>query len=294
MKNRNAIFFTLKLDSQNNTDYYCMLLTALESIYKYSNNITYDIIVYYDFNNLNINTLNINSYSLLNFPDIILINKPWTESIYYDNIPNPNYFYKWLCLEHIIHNYTYEKIIYLDCDIYCLDNIDKIFKNYDKEFYGMYEGYDELKLKLIGTPYAMCSGQFIFQRHILLNIPQLFQQVINKSKYLCDNAERLLDNHPNVTWIKTLMEQYAGHAVLLDNNIPITPINLTDIRFGIGTCDIDITEDQSFIKDATTKIIHYTRKNAAIFVDQKYRNSNLQQEFNSQVINNKLQRHLWE
>lgn len=293
MKNRNAIFFVLKLDINNNTDYYCMLLTALKSIYKYTN-IIYDIIVYYDFNDLNIQRLNINSYSLLDFPGIILINKPWVESKYYDNIPNPNYFYKWLCLEHIVHNYTYEKIIYLDCDIYCLDNINTIFQNYDKEFYGIYEGYDELKLKLIGTPYAMCSGQFIFQRQILLKIPALFEQVMKKSKYLCDNAARLLDNHPNVTWIKTLMEQYAGHSVLLDNNIPITPISLTDIKFGIGTCDVDISGDQILIKNATTKIVHYTRKNASIFVDPKYRNLNLRQEFHSQVINNKLQRHLWE
>ncbi len=65
-------------------------------------------------------------------------------------------------------------------------------------------------------------------------------------------------------------------------------------EYGIGTCDTEIHDQQTLIKNATTKIVHYTKKNASIFVDQKYRNLNLQKEFDSQVANNQLQRNLWE
>ena len=181
-----------------------------------------------------------------------------------------------------------------DCDVIFLDDVSVMFDKYKEVFYGLYEGTSELMGKLIGTKNAMCSGQFFFKRELLLDIPIFFQKIMEKSKHLCDTINTTLDNHKDIPWIKTLMEQYAGHRVLMDYNILINPMHTSDIKFGSTTCDIEVLEnDEIKIINSTTKIIHYTNNNAFIFVPKKYRNEDLNLLFKNNIVNKQLNRPLW-
>ena len=293
MNSDNAIFFTVKANNSDD-EYYCMLMTALESLFTSTKNIKHDIIVFIDSADLQVNEINANGATIGDyFPSVKIIHKNWPESKYLNPIPLPDYFYKWLCLEYMVHNTNYKQIAYFDCDVFFLKDINDIFDCYPENFCGIYENYCDLKNKLIGKYYAMCSGQFIFEREKLINIPNILEKVIEKSNYLCANINKILDNHEKCYFFKTLMEQYAGHRVLLDYNIDITPMHTRDVCFGDGTCDIQIVDSDIEIINCMTRVVHYTRKNAALFVKSKYRNEKLREEFSRQVINNKLTRRLW-
>ena len=255
----------------------------------------FDIIVFYDSENIDFDTINMNNnYIKKMFPNVNYIEKKWPESINYSKIPTPSYFYKWLCMEYMIHNTDYDNIAYFDCDVIFLDDVSVMFDKYKEVFYGLYEGTSELMGKLIGTKNAMCSGQFFFKRELLLDIPIFFQKIMEKSKHLCDTINTTLDNHKDIPWIKTLMEQYAGHRVLMEYNILINPMHTSDIKFGSTTCDIEVLEnDEIKIINSTTKIIHYTNNNAFIFVPKKYRNEDLNLLFKNNIVNKQLNRPLW-
>ena len=106
----NAIFFTVKTN-QKNTDYYCMLMTALDSLFSSTPNLQHDVFVYCDLEDLHPSEININGRNIANsFPSVNIIYKSWPESKNYRPVPSPNYFYKWLCLEHIIHNTRYKNL----------------------------------------------------------------------------------------------------------------------------------------------------------------------------------------
>ncbi len=289
-----AIFFTIKINDINDSQYYCMLLYALETLINNSKNRDFDIIVYYDFSGKNIDEMSINGYSLTDFSEVKFIHKPWNESKNYNSIPKIDYFYKWLCIEHIVHNSQYEQIAYMDCDVIFQEDFNQTFQAHSEDFwYGLFEAPEELKFKLTGIDMCMPSGQFVFKRKLLLDKDLFFEKVLQKSDFYCSIAPKVLENHPSVPYILSLMEQYAGHSVLRDYNIPIKSLDPGHVSFGPGTCDIAMVDNEPQIIDVRTRIIHYTGVNSPLFVPKKYRNEKLSRQLELIVKNNQLLRKVW-
>ena len=290
MANSRVLIFSVKA-SVNNTDYYCMLLYALNTLYNNTPRLGFDVIVYYDIDTLCFSDMHYDATTL--YPDVIFIQKVMPKGIYDRCIPNPKHYYKWLCLEDIIKYSSYHQIAYFDCDVIFLADLNKIFDKYNGSFYGLFEGYDALKIDLIGTPHGMSSGQFIFNREILLNIDHLFYKVISQGGNLCRiiNSSDKDDSHK--TWLNGLNEQYAGHKVLINHDISLDQISTRHVKYGPSTCDIAINGLDIAITNVTTQIIHYTNYNAFIFVPSRFRNAHLNELYNRNIKNNKLNRSLW-
>lgn len=269
-----------------------MLLCALETLHSSTTQIDFDIIIYYDLGDYNFS--NIHKYDITKlYPNVIFASKILPTNAHHPIIPNPSYYYKWLCIEDIVTYSSYNQIAYFDCDVIFLQDFNKLFDIYRYGFNGLFEGYDEFKIGLIGTPHGMSSGQFIFERKLLLNITGLFRQVIKKGAILCDIIDKSDKLARDKSWFKALNEQYAGHRVLLDHKIPIRCISTEHVKYGPTTCDIIIDNQDVTIIKPTTEIIHYTNYNAFVFVPSRFRNEHLNEQFDRNIKHGKLNRFLW-
>ena len=261
--------------------YYAALYYSLKTLMQVKSD-DVDVVVFYSSKNFDFKNYNyLNKFNLFkDFPSVHFI------QFNYPSYVNNVYLHKWLALEKISNEFDYEKILYVDNDVFFLLNFDEVFHKYKNvnAIYGLFEGHVEHTEKLLGRP-GMSSGQFFFHKNALQKIDNLFSKVLTAYDFLVRKNKYFFgEDKPRHNFIFNLLEQYAGSKVFFDEGTELLSFSNRDISYGKEkSFRVKIYGQETSIVKSQSKMIHVVSGNLFFVLPSELRNYHLQKLYDRYI-----------
>ena len=267
----NSIIFSLYYKNEN-FSHYSLLHYALSTLYRYTNNPNFKVIVFvsidqeftdFDFASYT----HLSKFNLMrDFPEVKYVFGDYCD--HHDDA----YMSKWYYIEQAF-KMNFSKVLFLDCDVIFFNDPSYIFEKYGNEnAWSLYGGDDEI----IGFP-GLNSGQILLSDNIYNRIGEFFNKIYKKRQDLSKIAEiRYKQGLISFGHYKSFCyynEQYSGQLVITEHGYNINSFDLKDIKWGLfdlGPITRDIHNDKVEIIDNPKAILHYTTASADQVVPLKY------------------------